>query len=254
MIVQIYEIQSPEEAEACISLGVDHIGSVLLSGTEWRDPLIREVVRLTGGTQASSSLIPLFREEDTVYRSLDYYRPHFIHLCESLTDSDGRPLDLGDLVSLQERLKSRFPEIRIIRTIPIPPENVAPDFPFLSLSAVLEHVSDLFLVDTWLGREPVEGYVGITGRTADWGRARDLVLCSRIPVILAGGLSPDNVYEALTRVAPHGADSCTHTNATDRQGRPIRFRKDLTKVERFVREIRRAEQTGKIDSRTYSLH
>lgn len=251
MIVQVYEIQSPEEAEACISIGVDHLGSVLLSETGWRSPAIREVVRLTRRTQARSSLIPLFRKEDTIYRSLDYYRPHFIHFCDSLTDSGGRPLDLETVTAFQERLKNRFPEVRVIRTIPVPPEGIAPDFPSLSLSSSLERVSDLFLVDTWLGKEPVEGYVGITGRTADWGKARELVLGSRIPVILAGGLSPENVYEALMIVSPLGVDSCTHTNAADPHGGPLRFKKDLAKVERFVSEVRRAEREmrGKLSCR-----
>jgi phosphoribosylanthranilate isomerase len=36
MIVQIYEIQDPWQAERCIELGVDHIGSVLLSQNQWR--------------------------------------------------------------------------------------------------------------------------------------------------------------------------------------------------------------------------
>lgn len=242
MIVQIYEIQSPWEAETCISLGVDHIGSVLLSQEQWRQPAIREVVELTRGTDARSSLIPLFREEHAIYKALEYYRPHFVHFCESLTDSDGRPLDLEGAVALQRRLKSDFPDIGIIRTIPIPPDGIAPDFPFLSLSGPLERVSDLFLVDTWLGKEPVEGYVGITGRTADWASARELVTASGIPVILAGGLSPENVYEALMRVAPYGVDSCTQTNAAALDGKPTRFRKDPERVKRFVQEVRRAEK------------
>lgn len=242
MIVQIYEIQSPDEAEACISLGVDHLGTVLLSETDWRKPALREVVRLTRRTKAKSSLIPLFQEEETIYKALDYYGPDFIHFCETLTDPEGRPLDLEPVIAFQERLKTRFPEIRIIRTIPIPPDGLAPGFPSLSLSGALDHVSDLFLVDTWLGKEPVEGYVGITGRTADWAKSRELVLKSSIPIILAGGLSPENVYEAILKVSPCGADSCTHTNAADPHGRPIRFKKDLAKVERFVREVRRAER------------
>ncbi|SPD75265.1 hypothetical protein PITCH_A500008 [uncultured Desulfobacterium sp.] len=42
MIVQIYEIQTPSEALKCIEMGVDHIGSVLLSGAEWQVPSIKE--------------------------------------------------------------------------------------------------------------------------------------------------------------------------------------------------------------------
>ena len=53
MIAQIYEIQTPEEAERCIGLGVDHIGSVILSEDEWRQPLIREVIGLSEGTAVS---------------------------------------------------------------------------------------------------------------------------------------------------------------------------------------------------------
>jgi len=40
MIIQIYEIQTPHEAEKCIELGVDHIGSVVLILDEWRIPLL----------------------------------------------------------------------------------------------------------------------------------------------------------------------------------------------------------------------
>jgi phosphoribosylanthranilate isomerase len=240
MLVQIYEIQTPEEAETCIALGVDHVGSVLLSEEEWRQPLLREVIRLTEGTGAKSSLIPLFHREETLYRTLEYYDPHFIHFCASLTDDCGSPLNLEAMISLQVHIRERFPGVRIIRSIPVPPEGMAPHLPILSLAGALEPVSDLFLIDTWLGREPVEGYIGITGRPADLRRAAELVRESRIPVILAGGLSPENVYDALLKVRPAGADSCTHTNEVDSRGRPIRFRKDFQKVERFVREVRRA--------------
>ena len=47
MIVQIYEIQTPQEAEKCIELGVDHIGSVILDRNEWKDPVLRETVRMS---------------------------------------------------------------------------------------------------------------------------------------------------------------------------------------------------------------
>jgi phosphoribosylanthranilate isomerase len=241
MIVQIYEIQTPEEAEKCIALGVDHIGSVLLSGEQWRHSLIRDVIRLSDGTGVKSSLIPLFGDLDTLCSALDYYRPHFLHFCDSLTDDLGRETDLSGLIELQQRLKVRFPEIKIIRSIPVPPEGLAPSFPTLHLARAMEPASDLFLIDTWTGNEPVKGYIGITGKPAGWEKARELVVQSDIPVILAGGLSPGNVYDAVLKVIPAGADSCTHTNSVDSTGRPIRFKKDFRKVENFVIEVRRAE-------------
>ena len=60
MIIQIYEIQTPEEAETIIDLGVDHIGSVILSEAEWKIPGLKETLDFIRSTSAKSSLIPLF--------------------------------------------------------------------------------------------------------------------------------------------------------------------------------------------------
>ncbi|MBW1722423.1 MAG: phosphoribosylanthranilate isomerase [Deltaproteobacteria bacterium] len=242
MIIQIYEIQTPEEAEKCIELGVDRIGSVILSAEEWRKPVIREVIRLSEGTRTKNSLIPLFQGE-TLLRTLDYYQPHFVHLCDNLTDRQGSNMILDQHLETQETLKKEFPEIGIMRSIPIPMDGKEPDFPFMKIARALEPVSDCFLIDTWVGEEPVEGFVGITGKTCDWKRAEELVKKTNIPVILAGGLSPENVRDALIQVQPEGADSCTGTNATGPEGHPIRFKKDFQKVRQFIQEVRHAETT-----------
>ena len=111
-------------------------------------------------------------------------------------------------------------------------------------------VSDYFLTDTMIlsssaaasaDQQPVKGFVGITGRTCDWRVARALVASSPIPVILAGGLSPENVHEAILATRPAGVDSCTGTNATDAAGIPVRFRKDMARVRQFVQEAHRAD-------------
>jgi phosphoribosylanthranilate isomerase len=242
MITQIYEIQTPQEAEKCMELGVDQIGSVLLSQGEWRVEIIREVTRMCERKDIKCSLIPLFQDSTTLYRAIDYYRPHFIHFCESLTDEDGQEIRLDRFIESQSNLKDKFPEIGIMRSIPVPEESSASGFPTISIARALEPVSDLFLTDTWLGKEPVKGYIGITGITGDWEIARELVLNSKIPVILAGGLSPDNVYDAILKVFPFGADSCTQTNLLDQEGKPIRFKKDFRKVEKFVNKVRMAEE------------
>jgi len=242
MLAQIYEIQTPEEAEKCIALGVDRIGSVLLSAAEWKKPEIREVIGLSQGTAVANSLIPLFDDWDVLCKAMDYYRPHFIHFCETLTDGQGNPINLTPFTLLQEKLKKAFPEIGIVRSIPVPAAGLAPEFPCLDLVRSLEKASDFFLVDTWLGKEPVEGFVGITGTLPDLERAKRVVLESNIPVLLAGGLSPENVFDIVIEAVPAGADSCTHTNQVDASGKAIRFKKDFMKVEKFVTEIRRAQR------------
>jgi phosphoribosylanthranilate isomerase len=242
MIVQIYEIQRPEEAERCIELGVDHVGSVLSNETEWRIPGLKETIRVSEGTPVKNSIIPLFQEIETLYRALDYYRPDLIHFCENLTDHHGREIDLGGFLQRQSQMKDKFPEVGIMRSIPIPLNGSDSRFPALTIARKLESVSDIFLTDTWLGKEPIDGFIGITGKRCDGTIAKALVLQSEIPVILAGGLSPENVYEALKEVVPAGADSCTQTNKVDKAGNPMRFRKDFERVEAFIEQVRKAEQ------------
>ncbi|MFC1516136.1 hypothetical protein ACFL7E_05185 [Thermodesulfobacteriota bacterium] len=250
IVIQIYEVQTPSEAEKLIEFGVDHIGSVILSVGEWKSPELKEAINRIQSLNARSSLIPLFSDADLIFRTMDYYRPDIIHFCESMTVRGDLDNTLGRLLELQTDVKNRFPEIKIMRSIPIPENKTASSEIALELARQFEPVSDYFLTDTLLidesgagdANQPVEGFVGITGKTCSWDTAERLVESSRPPVILAGGLSPENVFESILRVRPAGVDSCTGTNAMDAAGRPVRFKKDLEKVKRFVAETRRAEK------------
>jgi phosphoribosylanthranilate isomerase len=245
MIVQIYEIQTPLEAEKCMEAGVDRLGSVVLSETGWRDPLLKETVRLIQNGGKKSSLIPLFRHTEFIYRVLDYYGPDYVHFCDNLVSPEKEVYDLQPFIRLQEGVRSRFPEIGMVRSIPLPRKGADGAFPFLDPARELEALSDVFLTDTWVEVEPEAGFIGITGQTVDWEMARKLREGIHIPVILAGGLSPENVGEAILNVLPAGVDSCTLTNSRGPDGKPLRFRKDARKVGEFVREVRMAEETLK---------
>lgn len=248
-IIQIYEIQTPDQAGDMIALGVDHIGSVLLSADDRPDPVLKETISVVRRKGAVSCLIPLFREPDAVVDALACYRPHIVHFCDRLDESEADSLHAA--MALQEAVKRRFPGVRIMRSIPIGQPPQANRETVLMLAERLEPLSDLFLTDTVITHEPgiqsdddqpVAGFVGITGLTCDWSVAAQLAARSRIPVILAGGISPENVVEAIRRVRPFGVDSCTCTNAVDAAGRPMRFRKDPTRVGALVAETRRADR------------
>lgn len=64
-----------------------------------------------------------------------------------------------------------------------------------------DDVADALLVDS-----AREGGAGGTGRTHDWKRTRDLAAELDSPVVLAGGLTPDNVADAVAAVAPFAVD------------------------------------------------
>lgn len=249
IIIQIYEIQTPHEAEEIIEAGVDHIGSVLTSEQYLKQLLLKETIDVVRNSGSKSSLIPLFSNIDSISNALDFYKPDIVHFCEDLYKYRKNLSALNFLVDLQENVKERFPSILIARSIPIPQTGVAEIISSIKLAKVFEHVSDFFLTDTVIinnsgpipDNQPVNGFVGITGLTCNWDIARKLVDSTDTPVILAGGLSPDNVFDGIIKVKPAGVDSCTHTNALDMRGNPVRFNKEMARVKRFVEESRRAQ-------------
>ncbi|MBW1988054.1 MAG: hypothetical protein JRI97_00770, partial [Deltaproteobacteria bacterium] len=72
--------------------------------------------------------------------------------------------------------------------------------------------------------------------------ARRLVAEFSVPVILAGGIGPENAYAAVAAVRPMGVDSCTGTNTRDRRGKNVRFSKDPARLAAMVAAVRRADR------------
>ncbi len=250
IITQIYEIQTPHEAAALIESGVNHIGSVLIQEGPLKQPLLKETIELVRRSDSKSSLIPLFSDIGSILHALDFYKPDIVHFCEDLYKYNENRSGLDLLIDLQKTIRERFPEILIMRSIPVPQAGIGEPVSSIELAKAFEHVSDFFLTDTVVmnnssaisNDQPVKGFVGITGITCNWDIARKLVDSTDIPVILAGGLSPDNVFDGIMKVMPAGVDSCTHTNARDMEDNTVRFKKDITRVKRFIEETKRAQK------------
>jgi phosphoribosylanthranilate isomerase len=125
-------------------------------------------------------------------------------------------------------LRARLPGVLIMQAVSVTgPESVA-------VARAYAEVADYLILDT---QAPDIPGIGASGATHDWSVSRRIVDSVRVPVILAGGLSPENVAEAVRAVSPWGVDSLTHTN------RPLPgggFRKDLERVAAFVAAARGA--------------
>jgi len=216
MIVQIYEVADIEEAVALAALGVDHVG-VLVGGGGFPRELAPAAARAIFAALPSSTrrvALSLSADPDEIARAIEGARPDILHL--------GAAIEL--LTADQVRaLKARHPGLPIMRSIPVVgAESVA-------LAKDHEGVADFLLLDS---HTPGDRQIGAVGRTHDWTISRRIVETVAVPAILAGGLGPDNVGDAIRAVRPFGVDSKTRTDRTDGAG------KDRAKVAAFVAAAR----------------
>lgn len=89
--------------------------------------------------------------------------------------------------------------------------------------------ADAILLDTLSN-----GSLGGTGAVHDWNKSAKIREGLNVPVILAGGLNPGNVSQAIERVRPYAVDASS--------GLETAGKKDMQKIISFVREVRGCPQ------------
>ena len=125
-------------------------------------------------------------------------------------------------------LRAAAPELALIKSLVLRPDQAAPPLDELRR---LEPWADAFITDTF---DPATGASGATGKTHDWRLSRALAGATRKPVILAGGLTPDNVGAAIRTVQPAGVD--VHTGVEN----PTTGAKCPDRLRAFVEQARAA--------------
>ena len=93
---------------------------------------------------------------------------------------------------------------------------------------ILSSKKSLYLLDS-----EVEGRYGGTGTTFDWTLARQAA--EKFPVIIAGGLTPQNVAEVIKMVTPWGVDVSSGVEADGV--------KDIAKIRAFIEAVRKADDS-----------
>lgn len=219
MKVQIYTMQSVEEALQVAALGVDHLGltpsQIGLPG-EIDFWTAREIVEAVG-EDAVCVALTVETEKKEIIRMARAVQPDILHLCS--LENTFLPDDV-------RRLREELPDLPIMQAISI----TGPE----ALDAALAYtdVAEYLILDT---QAPDIAGIGASGKTHDWDVSRAIVREVDLPVILAGGLAPENVSRAIEEVNPWGVDSLTHTNQVLPGGG---FKKDLAKIKAFVQAVK----------------
>lgn len=174
--VKICGITNLEDALACCEAGTDALGFVLAEDGKKRGRYI---------------------SFDDAAEIIERLPPFVTTVAVTVNETMGtlaHYLTVFDMVQLHgEELPGHLP----MGHLAIKAFRVGPDF---SMSKMEEHEVRAWLLDAF-----VPDQRGGTGTVCDWDVAQMAASLSR-PLILAGGLTPDNVGEAIFRVRPYGVD------------------------------------------------
>jgi phosphoribosylanthranilate isomerase len=207
--VKICGITKPEDAKLAAELGADAIG---LNFYEQSPRCITPFA----ATELIRRLPPFVA---VVGVFVNWEDAPVVALCKALRFSAAQ-LHGDESVQTVERVAARLPVIKAVR---LGQGNHTPDFAaFRSASA--------FLLDA-----AVSGQFGGTGATGNWHLARTVAQSHR--VILAGGLTPENVGEAIRIVRPYAVDVASGVEARPGKKDPVKMRSFFEEVSRASREI-----------------
>ena len=116
--------------------------------------------------------------------------------CDTLQLCDAVPPDALRAV------RAELPGVALVQVIHVVDESAIDE------ARAVEPLVDAILLDSGNPRLAVK-QLGGTGRRHDWQVSRRVVEAVKVPVWLAGGLTPANVAEAVATVRPYGVDVCS---------------------------------------------
>jgi phosphoribosylanthranilate isomerase len=210
--VKVCGITSREDLQVAVEAGADAVG--LLVDVPVDSP--REIT-LERASRLAAATPPFVT---TVLVTMPETPEEAVELAETVTPDAVQvhgELGTGDLAYLTASV-----EARVLKTVSGTEPKRAHRY---------DEVADALLVDS----VDDEG-AGGTGRTHDWGRTADVAADLDSPVVLAGGLTPENVADAVRAVDPFAVDVASGVEASGGE-------KDPDAIAEFVENAKRASPT-----------
>jgi len=197
LFVKICGITSAEDARVAVEAGADAIGFIFVPNTpRW--------VEVAAAREIATSL-PEGVKKVGVFMGEPVERVNRV--------VREVPLDLVQLHGDETAEAAELVEAPVIKVVRVRGE--------IDVEGLRAYKASAYLLDTY-----VETAHGGTGRTFDWSLALPVVGAG-LPVLLSGGLTPENVAEAVRRVRPFGVDVSSGVETSP-------GRKDAEKVRAFV--------------------
>jgi phosphoribosylanthranilate isomerase len=223
---KICGIRSPEEIELAALYGADAVGFITEVPVESPRKLDFDTAAylVTQVPKSLSSVLVIMPEDsDTAVELIEKIKPDIVQIHSKLP--------LLELEIIKEKT-----DIPIIKTLSVSVKgeasdkktrNEAPVSNLLEKVRLLEEtgIVDSILLDTARPEKP-----GGTGCVHDWTLSRRISEETRLPLILAGGLKPENVRKAIRAVSPYAVDTAS--------GVETRGKKDAVKIKNFIEEVR----------------
>jgi phosphoribosylanthranilate isomerase len=220
MVVQIYSMTSIEDAVATADAGADLIGVVVGEPGVLAEAVNHDAARAILAAirpRARGVALSLSDNRDEICMMVDAVQPDIVHVA-------AREIEPEDCAWMRVRVAP----VRLLRAIAVRAGET------VSEAEAHQESVDYLMLESGAKGLPFAG-----GETHDWLVSRIIVERSGVPVILAGGLSAENVGKAIATVRPWGVDSFSHTDLSGQRGK-----KDLARVRAFIANALRAFATA----------
>ncbi len=210
--VKICCISSIEEAKMAIEFGASAIGLVANMPSGPGVISDEEILAIARSVPPAISTFML-TSETSANNIIDHHKrtlTNTIQIVDELTE--------GTYQNIREVL----PAIKIVQVIHVHDERTIDE------AVRISYLVDALLLDSGNPHLAIKE-LGGTGKVHNWSISRKIVEQSKVPVFLAGGLTSENVQQAIDQVQPFGLDLCSGVRTDQKL--------DPGKLERFFNNV-----------------